>query len=134
VIFHCVTSEDLSFLYDLLEARPKYANISHKAMPTYDEHVSFVMSYPYREWWIAEEDSVNIGAVYLTKQNEIGVSVMPGKEEAYIAMICFIAQRHEDERLLANVAPLNKEVQHAYEMIGWEVIQRTYERCSTRAR
>ncbi len=42
-----VTDTDHKFLYELLENRDSRANISHKKMPTYRQHVKFVKSKPY---------------------------------------------------------------------------------------
>ena len=42
-----VTNSDVEFLFDLLKERDTRANISHKKMPTYDEHVNFVKSGPF---------------------------------------------------------------------------------------
>ena len=49
-----VTKNDTLFLYDLLKNKDPNANISHKKMPSYDEHVKFVMSKPYTNWYIIE--------------------------------------------------------------------------------
>ena len=42
-----ITKNDFMFLYELLSERDPVANISHKQMPTYDEHIRFVTSKPY---------------------------------------------------------------------------------------
>ena len=69
-----VTKNDALFLYDLLKNKDPNANISHKKMPSYDEHVEFVMSKPYTNWYIIECDKKNVGTIYLSKQDEIGIS------------------------------------------------------------
>jgi hypothetical protein len=38
-------------LHQLLEERDESANISHKAMPSWDDHVRFVESKPYQAWY-----------------------------------------------------------------------------------
>ncbi|SVB98178.1 uncharacterized protein METZ01_LOCUS251032, partial [marine metagenome] len=42
--FQIIKNTDYEFLYDLLLQRNPDANISHKKMPTYEEHVNFVKS------------------------------------------------------------------------------------------
>ena len=37
-----ITENDMLFLYELLKNKDPNSNISHKKMPTYDEHVKFV--------------------------------------------------------------------------------------------
>ena len=49
-----VTKNDALFLYDLLKTRDSLANISHKKMPSYDEHVNFILSNPYTIWYTIE--------------------------------------------------------------------------------
>ena len=54
--FLLIKESDYQFLYDLLLQRNSDANISHKKMPTYEEHVKFVRSQPYSKWYIIEID------------------------------------------------------------------------------
>lgn len=117
-------------LYQLLEEREPEANISHKAMPSWDEHVRFVESRPYEAWYfIVENDSV-VGACYLSKQNEIGVFVCkqhrgngygPWAIEA-------IMLKHGKRRYLANVSPRNVRSAEVFRDLGFNLVQHTYER------
>ena len=67
---------DADFLFELLLQRSSKENISHKKMPTHEEHIKFIMSKPYYKWYIVKKDHDNIGAVYLTQLNEIGISLV----------------------------------------------------------
>ena len=40
------------FLYELLAERDPIANISHKKMPSWQEHWKFIASEPYKFWGI----------------------------------------------------------------------------------
>ena len=71
--FHVIKESDYRFLYELLTQRRQAANISHKKMPTYEEHVKFVRSRPYSKWYIINVNGEKAGSIYLTKQNEIGI-------------------------------------------------------------
>lgn len=66
-------------LFDLLSERTPTQSISHIQMPTWEDHVAFVSRHPYRVWYIitAINGATNtpLGAVYLTKRNEIGVQI-----------------------------------------------------------
>ena len=42
-----VTNSDVKFLFDLLKERNPRVNISHKKMPTYNQHRKFIKSKPY---------------------------------------------------------------------------------------
>ena len=66
-----VKKQDCQFLYKLLKERTPVENISHKKMPTYSQHVKFVMSKPYSVWYIVYHKKEKIGSFYLTKQNVV---------------------------------------------------------------
>ena len=70
-----VTKNDVLFLYDLLKTRDPEGNISHKKMPSYSEHMKFVMSRPYTNWYIVEYNKKTVGSIYLSKRDEIGISI-----------------------------------------------------------
>ena len=44
-------------LYELLAERNPEQNISHKAMPSFDEHCAFVASKPYQAWYLIVDDT-----------------------------------------------------------------------------
>ena len=69
-----VSHSDYTFLYELLKNRNPQVNISHKTIPTFEKHVEFVMSKPYDTWYVIEYTDKKIGSIYLSKQDEIGIS------------------------------------------------------------
>ena len=71
--FKKVGNNDLDFLYDLLKYRDENSNISHKKMPSYNEHLKFVKSKPYTKWYIILKSKDRIGSIYLSKNDEIGI-------------------------------------------------------------
>lgn len=124
-----VTKSDYPFLYQLLSEREPRMNISHKKMPTYEEHVKFVMSKPYLKWYIINYKNQKCGSIYLTKQNEIGIFIKRemwgknvGKRALQLLMIC-----NPRSRYLANVNPKNTKSIKFFKMNGFKVIQHTYE-------
>ncbi|MFM7009598.1 MAG: GNAT family N-acetyltransferase [Betaproteobacteria bacterium] len=121
--------EAAQVLYDLLAERPGYANISHKRMPTWEEHIRFMRSNPYRSWFLIEEDCGMVGAIYLSKQNEIGIGIFKKYQSKGYATkaVTDLRRRYPSERLLANVAPGNKVSQALWESLGGKLVQQTYE-------
>ncbi len=117
-------------LFDLLKERDPRANISHRQMPTFEQHCAFIASHPYRELYLIISDTSKIvGACYLSKQNEIGVFVFQahqGKGYAQFAVQALIL-RHPDEHLLANIAPENTSSHALFQSLGFRLIQYTYE-------
>ena len=102
-----VTKNDALFLYELLKNKDPNANISHKKMPSYDEHVEFVMSKPYTNWYIIEYDKKNVGAIYLSKQDEIGISISNDYEYDQIVKpaLKLLMKLNQRKRYLANTSP-----------------------------
>ncbi|OLC93033.1 MAG: N-acetyltransferase [Thaumarchaeota archaeon 13_1_40CM_3_38_6] len=124
-----ISEDDLQFLYKLLKQRDPNANISHKVMPSYDEHVKFVTSKPYSKWYVMHYKKQKIGSIYLTKQNEIGIFIlngMRGKGAGEEALRLLIKLNPRD-RYLANVSPKNKKSIQFFKKNGFNIIQHTYE-------
>jgi RimJ/RimL family protein N-acetyltransferase len=65
------------YLYRLLEQRRPEESISHTTMPSLVAHKQFVLAKPYRMWCIVETMQTPewVGAVLLTQNNEIGISI-----------------------------------------------------------
>jgi len=124
-----VLKADCPFLYDLLKQRDSNVSISHKKMPTYEQHVKFVMSKPYSKWYIIQKDDQSIGSIYLSKQNEIGIfliKTMRGKKIGQMALE-MIMQKHPKQRFLANINPMNKKSIDFFTQNHFKLIQYTYE-------
>jgi RimJ/RimL family protein N-acetyltransferase len=118
------------FLYDLLADRDPAANISHRDMPTFDDHRKFVESRPYKAWYLVWTDAEPVGATYLTHANEIGIFILKahrgngyGKQAAHILM-----QMHPAKRFLANIAPGNPRSLAMFGALGFEFLQHTLSR------
>ena len=73
ITINSVKKTDCPFLYELLGERGPWMNISHREMPSYEDHVNFVMSKPYSKWYIIKTNEQKIGTIYLSKQDEIGI-------------------------------------------------------------
>lgn len=125
-----VTAVDARFLYDLLAERPAQANINHKKMPTFDEHVAFVKSEPYAHWYIiCGRKTSKMGAVYLTRSDEIGIFVLKQFQGRGVAKaaIARLIEQHPKERYLANIAQGNDVSQNLFKGLGFCPVSHTYE-------
>ena len=125
-----VTNSDIEFLFDLLKERDPSTNISHKKMPTYDEHVKFVQSKPYSKWYIIFKSKQKVGSIYLSKNNEIGIFLskkFQGKNIGDFALNDLI-KKNPGERFLANVNPKNKKSIQFFKNNKFKLIQYTFER------
>ena len=105
-----VSRLDYRFLYNLLKERDPLANISHKKMPSYHEHVLFVSSKPYSKWYVILYGANKVGSIYITTQNEIGIFIKKSFQDKQIGDIALrkLIQKNPKKRYLANVNPKNK--------------------------
>lgn len=116
---------DYRFLYNLLKERPETANISHHKMPSYKNHVAFIQSCPYAAWYVIWSYPYQIGSVYLTRQNEIGIFVKKEYARRKVASwaINEIIRLHPRPMYIANVNPKNKPSLKLFNKLGWKPVQ-----------
>jgi len=119
----------IPLLYRLLAERQPHVNISHRTMPTFDEHRIFVNSRPYAYWYIFGPEGAPIGAIYLTHAHEIGVFVLRRhRRQGHGAeAVRWLIDQHPGWRFLANVNPANKWSAEMFINLGFRPIQTTYE-------
>ena len=125
-----VTNTDAKFLFDLLKDRDHHINISHKKIPTYEEHIKFIKSKPYSKWYIIFKSKQKIGSIYLSKNDEIGIFVskkFQGKNIGNYALSGLI-KKNPRKRFLANVNPKNKKSISFFKKNGFKLIQYTFEK------
>lgn len=126
-----------TLFWNLLVERPAAANISHKTMPTWQMHLDFIASRPYPHWYAVKAlDGPGalalfgyIGAIYLTKADEIGIAILKVYQHLgyAAAALAELKRLHPRPRYLANVAPANLESQQFFLQQGFKALQVTYE-------
>ena len=121
----------VDILYNLLAERTPEQSISHREMPTKEQHTVFVDGEPYFCWYMIIIASQPVGSVYLTDQREIGIAIFKkhrGQGYAKQAVKDIIALHPGD--FLANINPDNFASRMFFtENFRTERIQETY-RCS----
>jgi len=124
-----VATPMMQMLYTMLSERSPSENISHKVMPSMPEHMKFVNSRPYKEWWLICVGEDAVGAIYLSKQNEIGVGILRRVRRLGYgqAAIRAMMERHPGERLAANINPENHRSIHIFKKLGFKHVQATLE-------
>ena len=124
-----VAKNDALFLYDLLKTRDPLANISHKKMPSYDEHVNFILSNPYTIWYIIEYEGKKIGSVYLSKHDEIGISLVDNSlyDKIGKSIIKLLIKNNPRKHYLAKISPQNEKLQNFFVNNGFRGLEYTYE-------
>ena len=123
-----VTKDDALFLYELLKNRDPGVNISHKKMPSYNEHVNFVLSNPYTVWYIIEYEVKKIGSIYLSKQDEIGISLVDNSlyDKIGKSIIKLLFKNNPRTRYFAKTSPQNKKLQNFFVNNGFTDHEYTY--------
>ena len=98
---------DLAYLYAVLSRRldEKGTNISHQALPTFEDHCTFVRGQPYAGHYVTVDKGLNVGAAYVTKDHEIGLWVAPEHRREGIGAwtLRALMRLHRNDRWLANV-------------------------------
>jgi len=124
-----VTKREYQFLYDLLLERNPIVNISHKKMPTYEEHVKFVGSPPYSKWYIIFYSGKECGSIYLSKTDEIGIFLKKGLAKKGIGSnaLKILMKENPRRRYLANINPKNKNSIRFFKKHHFKLLQHTYE-------
>ena len=114
-----VIDSDFRFLFNLLKERSSTENISHKKMPTYNEHKKFVKSKPYSSWYLVVHSNKKIGSVYLSKNAEIGIFLKKEFQAHDIGkkVLEMIIQKNPRKRYLANINPKNIKFKPAINII-----------------
>ena len=123
-----VTKNDALFLYDLLKNRDPIANISHRKMPSYDEHVNFILSNPYTIWYTIEYEGEKTGSIYLSKQDEIGISLVDNSlyDKIGKSIIKLLFKNNPRTRYFAKTSPQNKKLQNFFVNNGFTDHEYTY--------
>lgn len=126
-------------LYALLTERRPDESISHRALPTWDEHAAFVASAPYACWYLMQVDNAlpppfgdYVGAIYLTRRDEIGVCVYRAHRGCGYgpAAVRLLVMLHPRPRYIANINPANGTSIRLFRRVGMRHvahIQNTYE-------
>lgn len=129
VILKKVGKNDYSFLYELLKGRDPKVNISHKRMPSYNQHVKFIQSKPYAIWYIIYCEGKKSGSIYLSKQEEIGIFLKKGLRGNGVGSkaIKILMEKNPRKHFLANINPKNKKSRSFFKKHKFKLIQHTYE-------
>ena len=115
-------------------AKKKF-NISHKFLPSYQEHKNFVANHPYRFWYLILNEQKYIGVIYVTFENVIGINTIINSKEIYISAIKAITNLHKpldeiksirNKYFVINVNPNNKILIKAIRFLSLPHIQNTY--------
>lgn len=114
-------------LYVLLGERSIKQSISHKKMPSFDEHIKFIRSRPYPYWYLIKVRKKYVGAIYLTDRREIGIGIFNDcRRNGYAETAIRKLMKLHPGKFLANINPKNRASIYLFKKVGFNRIQATY--------
>ena len=125
--------DKVDLLYAFLKNRKN--PISHQKLPSYDDHKAFVLSHPYRIWYLVKKDSQYIGTAYILSNNTVGIHLEDGFEFVLPDLLQLIKTKHKPLKAIKsvragvftmNIAPDNTTMLKILDSIGAKQIQSTY--------
>ena len=125
------SKDAVKVLYALLAERETRVNISHRRMPSIRGHRAFIVSRPYKAWYLVRDLSGGpLGGVYLSRRDEIGVFIFKkfrGKGYGEEAVRLLMRKHAAVKRFLANINPKNRRSVRFFNALGFKHVQNTYE-------
>jgi RimJ/RimL family protein N-acetyltransferase len=134
--------EAAELLYRLMQERPAESAIAHRRTPSMEEHRAFMAAKPYRAWCLvnagASPQSIYVGAVTLTPNNEVGVFILREFQRRGYARAALIELMRAYKPMpgiaavrpghfVANVNPKNEASIALFTSLGGRHIANTYE-------
>jgi len=127
------TNSQILILFSLLDNR-KY-KISHKSMPSLENHKNFVLNNPYREWYLVEKGNIDIGSFYIKFDNSIGINLKEYSLNIIKEIINFIKEKFTPQSPSPSLIPPyfyinssveNKELKSILSELNIDSIQVSY--------
>ena len=120
--------DDAEFLFELLKQREGIINISHKSLPTWEEHIDFIKNNDFKSWDIIIVNNEKIGNIYLSDRDELGIFIdKKFQDEGYGSQeLEKFMEKNGKKRYLANINPTNHKSIQFFGKHGFFHIQNTY--------
>ena len=124
----------VNLLYDFLKKR-KF-NISHKNIPTYEDHLEFVKNNPYRKWFLISHEFKIKGSIYILYDNGIGIDIAPSNYYLVDKILSLVFLENNPLRAMPsirtnnfhiNISPDNHELNSFITKAGGILKQQTFE-------
>lgn len=129
-----VKADDAQILYKLLKGR--HHSISHKCVPSFEEHQKFVLDNRYRCWHIIFVSCKLYGTFYIQNNNSIGLNLIYNDAAVVADLVNFINIKFTPLKEIKsdtppyfylNIASKNRELQQIISDFGFVCIQTSYQ-------
>lgn len=113
-------------LYKLLEERKPEVNISHEKMPSFQEHLDFIQTRPYSEWYLIqsldERGYPFVGGIYLNQDNSIGIGILDNYKRQHYASTALeeLIKANPRPKYYANINPANYQSKEFFKRHGFK--------------
>ena len=127
------TKEHIKLTYEFLLHRK--SSISHKVIPSLEEHKKFVSNHPYRCWFFIEVNNKKKGTIYIHKDNSIGLYLTDINANLIYDIFKTIKDNFDplpgiksirNENFIINIPYDDIKLEKAIKSIGSEPIQKTF--------
>ena len=128
-----LNNEHIILLFEHL--KKKSFPISHKNLPSFDEHKEFVLTSPYRFWFLVKNNGQDLGNCFISYQNCIGLNVITNKKDDYAMILEKIFKEFSPlpaiksirtESFHVNSNPQNRSLKEALESVKMYLLEETY--------
>ena len=126
------SKEHIHTLYNLLQSRKH--TISHKYLPSFEEHSHFVKNHPYRYWYLVKQGDHYMGSIYIKDDNSLGIN-LASEIELIKKSILYLLKNFKpllpvksvrSEKFHINIAPENIQFRDTLIELGAELIEHTF--------
>lgn len=127
------SKKHIEILYNLLKERVH--NISHKQLPSFEEHKSFILNHPYREWFLVKSNSKYCGSIYVLDNNCIGINIDTNDMNIIKKSIHWVLSEIKplpgiksirNKNFHININPKNKKMAKLLSDLNADLIEHTY--------
>ena len=125
--------EHINLLFEHL--KKKIYPISHIKLPNLEEHKKFVLSSPYRFWFLIKEEGEYTGNCFISYQNCIGLNLISNKKEDYVKVLKILFKRFRplpgiksirSNYFHVNSNPSNHNLKEALASLQMDLLEETY--------
>ena len=98
-------NKDINFLFHLLKLRNRKNSISHRKIPSLKEHKKFILSKPYRYWFIIKFLDNYYGSLYLTRMNSIAIHMIKNNHQVYEQVLLYVINNIKPLKPIPSIRP-----------------------------
>ena len=147
ITLNSISSNNINYLYQLLQERDSSITITQKNLPTTIEHKMFIKNQiksingnkneilkmkqdPYDGWYIIRSENLDLGSIWIEENGNIGLQIQKQYQNLGIGVVAFkkIQILHEKKIYKTTVSHQNQNSIKFCEKMGFELKEKTSDR------